>query len=84
MGLDITPIIDAKFEITEALSVGLDMGFQFTIFLNNAIEDTTQGKTISLDSRYFFKPQATLEPETFNPSVSVTGFKTNIHVLYKF
>ena len=85
MGLDITPIVDAKFEITEALSVGLDMGFQFTIFLKNAIEDTTQDKTISVDSRYFFKPQAgTLVPETFNPSVSVTGFKTNIHVLYKF
>ena len=85
MGLDITPIVDAKFQITDALSVGLDMGFQFTIFFKNAIEDTTQGKTISLDERYFFKPQAgALERETFTPSVSVTGFKTNIHVLYKF
>lgn len=85
MGLAITPLIDASFEITDAISVGLDMGFQITIFIKNAIDNTTTGNTISLDNRYFFEARADRLVQTeFKPSVSLTGFKANLHVMYKF
>jgi hypothetical protein len=85
VGIAITPLVDAKYEITRELAVGMDLGLQISIFFSNQIYDETQKKSIPLDDKYFYKPISDdLIRESFKPSVSLTGLKTNVHVLYKF
>ncbi|MCR4939424.1 MAG: hypothetical protein K5930_04855 [Treponemataceae bacterium] len=88
LGIDITPIVDATYQITNELAVGIDMGCQISIFLSDSIQgkrgDTTY--TIPSDPKYFYESNDDYPPTltTFKPEVSMTGFKANLHVLYKF
>ena len=68
-----------------ALQFGADIGFQWAISFKSAL---TAGENVTLDTTAndYYQPTAGYPPvaTTIDPKVSLTGFKANIHVLYKF
>ncbi len=85
LGLSITPFVDFTLDLSSFLAVGVDIGFQWAISFKSALYKGTGDNRESIDikSPDFYIP-GTFTRTTMSPFVSLTGFKANAHVTYRW
>lgn len=85
LGMSITPFVDFTFDLGSFLAIGVDVGFQWAISFKSALYKGSRDSRESIDSKSpdFYIP-GTFTPTTMTPVVSLTGFKANAHVTYRW
>lgn len=88
LGISLTPFIDFTYDLSSFLAVGFDIGFQWAISLKSGLYAKHGEKRIevSTTSGNFYLPNSSYPPTemTMSPIVSLTGFKANAHVTYRW
>jgi len=88
LGISLTPFIDFTYDLSSFLAVGFDIGFQWAISLKSGLyaKHGEENIEVSTTSGNFYLPNSTYPPTemTMSPIVSLTGFKANAHVTYRW
>ena len=86
LGLSITPFVDFTFDLGSFLAIGVDIGFQWAISFKSALYKKTSNNRESIDikSPDFYTDTTLTTRADMNPVVSLTGFKANAHVTYRW
>ena len=85
LGVSITPFVDFTFDLGSFLAIGVDIGFQWAISFKSALY-ANKSIEVSTDSQDFYLPNSSYPPTrmSMSPVVSLTGFKANVHVSYRW
>ena len=89
LGMSITPFVDFTFDLGSFLAIGVDVGFQWAISFKSALygKHGESGRVeVSTTSGNFYLPNNQYPPTemSMDPVVSLTGFKANAHVTYRW
>ena len=88
IGMNITPFVDLTFDLGSFLAIGVDIGFQWAISFKSALygkQGSADRVEVSTTSGNFYEPSANaLVRMDMDPVVSLTGFKANAHVTYRW
>lgn len=89
LGVSITPFVDFTFDLGSFLAIGADIGFQWAISVQSGLYAKTGSSgrvAVDTDSPDFYEPNNSYPPTrmTMDPVVSLTGFKANVHVSYRW